>query len=216
MRARLTRIEPDITTLEGKESLAPPDQRKVSRLKEQVKEIDRDFEQRHLEVLNFIESEDRTTLDSEEKIFDEHVNRVSDLIEQLEELEVTESSVAMPAVVADPSLVLIKRLRYMDQEKAAIVEVVQSPPPGTDPDRQLWLQEFQKEIESQLAGIMGEILALPGDENALIDDTAWIKKALKEANYEASRCCKLSRLKVPVRGFSQRCLLREIRIEKDP
>ena len=90
MRARLTRIERDIATLEEKESLAPLDQRKVKRLKEQVEEIDRDFEQRHVEVLNFIESEDRTTLDSEEKIFDEHMNRVSDLAGRLEELEVTE------------------------------------------------------------------------------------------------------------------------------
>ena len=94
MRTRLTKIERDISTLEEKESLAPPDQRKVKRLKEQVKEIDWDFEQRHLEVLNFIESEDRTTLDSEEKIFDEHVNCVSDLIEWLEELAVTESPLA--------------------------------------------------------------------------------------------------------------------------
>ena len=137
MRARLIRIERDIATLEGKEGLEPSDQRKVKHLKEQVQEIDRDFEQRHLEVLNFIESEDRTTLDSEEKIFDEHVNRVSDLVERLEELEVTESPEATPAVVhvADPSLVLIKRLRYMDQEKAAIVEAVRSLPPGPDANR---------------------------------------------------------------------------------
>ena len=93
-------------------------------MREQVKNIDGDCEQQHLEVLNFIESEDRINLDSEEKIFDEHVNRVSDLIERLEEIAVTESPVAMPAVMADPFLVLIKRLRYMDQEKAAIVEAV--------------------------------------------------------------------------------------------
>ena len=55
--------------MEGKESLAPSDQEKAKRLREQVKEIDRDFDQRHLEVLNFIESEDRTTLDSEETNF---------------------------------------------------------------------------------------------------------------------------------------------------
>ena len=34
---------------------------------------------------------------------------------------------------------------------------------------------------------MGEILALRTDEKALIDDAASIKKALKEATYEASR-----------------------------
>ena len=136
MRARLTWIERDIVPLEGKEGLEPSDQRKVKRLKEQVKEIDRDFEQRHLEVLNFIESEDQPTLDSEEKIFNKHVNRVSDLVEWLEELEVTESPEATPAVVhaADPSLVLNKRLGYMDQEKAAIVKAVRSLPPGPDAD----------------------------------------------------------------------------------
>ena len=42
-------------------------------------------------------------------------------------------------------------------------------------------------LGSQLAGIMREILALPGDEKALIDDVVSIKKALKEVNYKASR-----------------------------
>ena len=66
------------------------------------------------------------------KIFDEHLNRVSDLVEWLEELEVTDATEATPVVVADPSLVLIKRLRYIDQEKAAIIEAWRSPPPGPE------------------------------------------------------------------------------------
>ena len=68
MCAHLTRIEQNIATLEGKDSLGPHDQRKVKRLKEQVKEIDRNFEDRYLEILNFIEEEDRATLEAEEKI----------------------------------------------------------------------------------------------------------------------------------------------------
>ena len=40
-----------------------------------------------MEVLDFIEEEDLTALDSEEKVFDEHVNRVSDIMERLEKLE---------------------------------------------------------------------------------------------------------------------------------
>ena len=114
MRARLTKIELDIATLEGKDSLGPHDQRKVKRLKEQVKEIDRNFEDRHLEVLNFIEEADRSTLEAEERIFDEHVNCASDLIARLEELEEALSQVDTPAVVADPALALDKRLRYLD------------------------------------------------------------------------------------------------------
>ena len=40
-----------------------------------------------MEVLDFIEEEDQTALKSEENVFDEHVNRVSDIIERLEKLE---------------------------------------------------------------------------------------------------------------------------------
>ena len=71
MRLRLTRIEWHIATLEGKDSLGPHEQWKVKRLKEQVKEIDRNFEDRHVEALNFIEVEDWATLEAEERIFDE-------------------------------------------------------------------------------------------------------------------------------------------------
>ena len=54
VRGRLTRTEWDIEKLEEKETLSPADRRKVKRLKDQVKENDREFEQRHIEVLNFI------------------------------------------------------------------------------------------------------------------------------------------------------------------
>ena len=40
-----------------------------------------------IEVLDFIEEEDHAALNAEEKVFDEHVNRFSDLVEKLERLE---------------------------------------------------------------------------------------------------------------------------------
>ena len=95
VRGRLTRIERDITTLETKEGLTPVDQRKVKRLKEQVKETDREYEERHVQVLDFIKEEDKETLDSEEAIFEKHVDRVSDILERLEQLE-------EPAITTEP------------------------------------------------------------------------------------------------------------------
>ena len=41
----------------------------------------------NMEVLDFIEEEDQVALNSEEKVFDEHVNRVTYIIERLEKLE---------------------------------------------------------------------------------------------------------------------------------
>ena len=39
------------------------------------------------EVLNFIAAEDTAALESEEAVFDEHVDRATEFIEQLEQLE---------------------------------------------------------------------------------------------------------------------------------
>ena len=61
--------------------------RKIKRLNNQVKQHDQEFEKHHIEVLDFIEEEDKAALDSEGKVFDEHVNRVSDMIERLDKLE---------------------------------------------------------------------------------------------------------------------------------
>ena len=86
-RGGLTRIGRGISSLEEKETLIPSDQRKSKRLKDQVKEHDQEFEKRLLEVLDFIKEVDQAALDSKEKVFDQHVNRVSDIIERLEKLE---------------------------------------------------------------------------------------------------------------------------------
>ena len=63
------------------------DLRKIKCLKELARKHDHEFEQRHKEVLNFIEAEDKAALDSVEAVFDEHVNCVSEIIKRLEELE---------------------------------------------------------------------------------------------------------------------------------
>ena len=73
--------------MEEKETLTPSERRKIKRLKDQVKEHDQEFEKRHMEVLDFIEEEDRTALQTEEKVLDVHMNRVSDVMARREKLE---------------------------------------------------------------------------------------------------------------------------------
>ena len=67
-----------------------------------------------MEVLDFIEEEEQTTSDAEEKVFDEHVNRVSDIMERLEKLEdlgaVTEP--VRPHVSTDPK----EAVEWVDEE----------------------------------------------------------------------------------------------------
>ena len=87
MHARLTWMEKDVGKLEEKEGLTPSDERKIKPLKQLAKEHECKFEQHQVEVLNFIKAENKVTLESEEAIFNEHVDQVSDMIERLEKLE---------------------------------------------------------------------------------------------------------------------------------
>ena len=57
MCCHLTQIEKDIVNLEEKVGLTPSDLRAIKCLKELAKERDHNFEQRRLEVLNFIKAE---------------------------------------------------------------------------------------------------------------------------------------------------------------
>ena len=62
VHARLTWIEKDIGKLEEKEELTPSDV-KIRCLKELAKKHDRDFEEHHVDVLNFIAAEDSAALE---------------------------------------------------------------------------------------------------------------------------------------------------------
>ena len=73
--------------MEEKEELTPSDGKKIRRLKELAKDHDRSFKKHHVEVLNFIAAEDSAALETEEAIFDEHVDRVTEFFQRLEQLE---------------------------------------------------------------------------------------------------------------------------------
>ena len=119
LRGRLTRIERDIATLEGKEELILQDRHKVEHLLDQLKENDSSFEQRHLEVLNFIQEEDQETLSQEEAVFDEHITRVAELIGRIEQLDIPEREAHVSSQITttapDSSGKLAKRLKYIEQ-----------------------------------------------------------------------------------------------------
>ena len=68
LRGPVTRFEREIDDLEKKEELNDQNQSKVQRLITQIKDNDAEFEQRPLEVRNFVSEEDEDTL-QREKLF---------------------------------------------------------------------------------------------------------------------------------------------------
>ena len=184
VRARLTRVERDIAKLEGKSKLAASGQRKIKRLLEQVKEVDKEFQQRHLEVL------DQESLDDEESVCDEHGIRGTELLERLEQLEVSEESVSS-ATASDTFQNLTRRLHYLGQEKEILMTSTRSLPSEPGSYTRLRLQKCQEVISAlnaQLSGIVGEILSSLGeDTSTLMDNVTSIKRDLSNQDFEVRR-----------------------------
>ena len=84
--------------MEGKDTLGPSDKRKIKHLPEQVKDDVKEFEEHHLQVLNYIKEDHQETLDAEEVVYDAHDSCVIEIIERLEQLEVVEESMLLPTV----------------------------------------------------------------------------------------------------------------------
>ena len=190
VRARLTRVEKDIAKLEGKTELVPSDQRKIKRLMEQVKEDDKEFEERHLEVLNFIDEGDQDSLEGEESVSDEHGNRVMELLERLEQLETVEESVSF-TTATDPSRNFLRRLQYLGKERDEIIASTRSLPSEPEALTRLRLQKCQEDISAlnaQLSGLVGEILSSTGgDTSTLMDNVTSIKRDLSNQDFEVRR-----------------------------
>ena len=152
--------------------LAPSDKRKIKRLLEQVKDDDKEFEERHLEVLNHVDEQDQDTIDVEEKVYDAHGSRMMEIIERLEQLEVLEESMSPPTVpAADPSQSLTKRLRYLEQKKQLIIESSKGFVSEPESHKRLRLQKHQEDISAlstQLSGLVSDILSLTeGDTHSV-------------------------------------------------
>ena len=60
---------------------------KIRCLKKLAKEYDCEFEERHAEVVNFIAAKDTAALETEEAVFNQHVDRVTEFIERIQQLE---------------------------------------------------------------------------------------------------------------------------------
>ena len=73
--------------MEEKEDLILSDRNNFGRIKELAKQFNCEFEECHIEVVNFSVAEDTAALESEEAVFDEHMDCVEEFIKRLEQLE---------------------------------------------------------------------------------------------------------------------------------
>ena len=113
-------------------------------------------------------------------------------MEGIERLTIPEEAASAPTMPMAPDLSgkLAKRLKHIEQQKETITTSMWSPPAETKDYPKLWLQKCQKDIgmiSAQLTEIMGEILALPGEDTALLTNATAMQGALSELDFEAVR-----------------------------
>ena len=107
-------------------------------------------------------------MDAEESVCDEHGNRVMELLERQEQLEVAEESVSS-ATASDTFHNLTRRLQYLGQEKDTIIASTMSLPSEPGSYTPLRLQKCQEDISAlnaQLSGLAGEILSSKGGDTS--------------------------------------------------
>ena len=83
-----------------------------------------------------------------------------------------------------------KRLKFNEHQRETIAAFIQSPPAGTEDHPKPWLQKCQNDINmltAQLAAIMGDLLALPGEDMALLTEATVIQGAAAELDFEAGQ-----------------------------
>ena len=212
VRSRLTKVEKDVIQLEQKvqdSDLESCDQKKIKRLREEVIKYDRDFEERHLEVLDSIDESAEDTLEAEERVFDQFCTKVRDLQDRLEKLEVSEDNSASSATAlapasfattldpassataSNPSSKLTKRLRHLEQQKQDIQALRTLLPVEPEADTRLRLQNYLEDIlalKARITGLEDEILSSTiEDTSPLMDKAASIKKDLANEDFEVKR-----------------------------
>ena len=181
--------------------LAPSDERKIKRLIELTKDHDREFEQRHVEVLDFYKEEDIDAISSEETIFEEHVDRVTDLIERLGQLEdrVKTTQPVMPQASdkgdGRPVVRTISEAEHLSRRLSQVhdsLTKVKSVVFGTKETDTCVLEgheEGLKSIDSDLQGIKRDVLLLD-DYQSLAGKAASLEEALFELRVAIKRLLK--------------------------
>ena len=164
------------------------EQRKIKRLKDQIKEHHQEFEKCHIEVLDFIEEEDPAALDSEEKVFDGDVNCVSDLIEKLEKLEdlVATTEPVRPHASTDHREAASglmrnqKCLKYLKTSLDTAKATIRLLDPTSSLD--ICLVEIMKKdvdmLTKKLSDIVEDILSLPEDDTASLNEATSMEDEL--------------------------------------
>ena len=184
VRASLTRMEDRVARWEEKEELTHSENLAAQRLLDKVNVLDQEFKGYHYAVVDFVEEE--SVLEHEQAIFDEHEDRVIDLIDRLQHLlEQSEmksrSEQEQPLEpVVDASLPLRKRMNRLERRLRAVQDAVRPLEPGPDLDFYLvqQLEEQVVNLRQELEDVGRGLVMMERDDEGLGELEATLDKAL--------------------------------------
>ena len=108
VRASVTRLDTRVGELEGKgEALSPGDVRIAQQLRKRLSSLDADFRSYHFAIIDLV---DEDSLEVEQRVLDEHDDRVADLAIRLQQLTPNPTVAPSLGVGSSSSWLIVKSL----------------------------------------------------------------------------------------------------------
>ena len=111
VRAWITRLEHRVDAYEIKEDLTHADRLAIQRLIKKFETLDTEFRQHHYTIVELLDDE---AVDEEQAALDDHDEKVTDLVDRLQQLVSEPKEAVSPSGPVDPSKPLRKQLERID------------------------------------------------------------------------------------------------------
>ena len=188
VRASITRLERRVDTYETKEELSHADRLSIKHLIKKFEGLDAEFRQHHYSIVEMLDEE---AVDEEQAALDDHDEKVTDLVERLQQLvlEPEGATSGSPSASADASMPLQRQLERLEKRIRTIAETTRSLHPGPAVDQCL-LRQLEEEtvlLKAELADTGRTITTLETGGDALLELEATLNKNLFDLGLQIKR-----------------------------
>ena len=162
---------------EIKEDLTHADRLAIQRLIKKFETLDTEFRQHHYTIVELLDDE---AVDEEQAALDDHDEKVTDLVDRLQQLVSEPKEAVSPSGPVDPFKPLRKQLERIEKRIRMVNEMTKSLHPGADIDQCL-LRQLEEEavaLKAELADTGCAITLLETGGQDLLDLEATLNKNL--------------------------------------
>ena len=181
----ITRLDMQISKLEDKPEITASDSVRIQAHTERIISLDTDFKKHHFHVIGLVDESDGDTLAQEQAILDDHEDKINDIMTRLAQLShskpsptVEAPSTGLEPTKAEPTRLLLRRLKHMESTLRSINSTVEPLTSGPDLDACL-VRQLEKQvgrISAEHSELTRDILSLEPEDHDLLDLSSTLEK----------------------------------------